>query len=79
MKMIVGVGLLGCGTVGANVAERLQQERDAIERRSGVRYELRAIAIRDPHKARPDLLSRRVFTRDARRSSTIRTSTSLSS
>ena len=66
MKMTVGVGLLGCGTVGANVAERLQRERDAIERRSGVRYELRAIAIRDPHKARPDLLSRRVFTRDAR-------------
>lgn len=64
--MTVGVGLLGCGTVGANVAERLQQERDAIERRSGVRYELRAIAIRDPHKPRPDLLSRRVFTRDAR-------------
>jgi homoserine dehydrogenase len=66
MKMTVGVGLLGCGTVGAKVAERLQHERDAIERRSGVRYELRAIAIRDPHKARPDLLSRRIFTRDAR-------------
>jgi len=66
MKMTVGVGLLGCGTVGANVAERLQRESEAIERRSGVRYELRAIAIRDPLKTRPDALARRFFTRDAR-------------
>jgi homoserine dehydrogenase len=66
MKLTVGVGLLGCGTVGANVAERLQRERETIERRSGVRYELRAIAIRDPRKARPDVLARRIFTRDAR-------------
>jgi homoserine dehydrogenase len=66
MKLTAGVGLLGCGTVGANVAQRLQRERDAIERRSGVRYELRGIAIRDPRKERPDLLDRRLFTRDAR-------------
>jgi homoserine dehydrogenase len=67
MKLTVGVGLLGCGTVGANVADRLQRERDAIERRSGTRYELRAIAIRDPHKERPESIERHLFTRDARR------------
>ncbi len=66
MKVTVGVGLLGCGTVGSSVAERLLSERDAIERRSGVRYELRAVAIRDLNKRRPDSVDRRLFTRDAR-------------
>jgi homoserine dehydrogenase len=66
MKLTVGVGLLGCGTVGANVAERLHRERALIERRSGVRYELRAVAIRDARKSRPESLDRRLFTRDAR-------------
>jgi homoserine dehydrogenase len=65
MKLTVGVGLLGCGTVGANVADRLQREQDEIERRSGVRYELRAIAIRDTVKRRPDSLDGRLFTSDA--------------
>jgi homoserine dehydrogenase len=64
--MTIGIGLLGCGTVGANVAARLQRERDDIERRSGVRYELRAIAIRDPLKERPGSLDWQLFTRSAR-------------
>jgi homoserine dehydrogenase len=66
MKTTVGVGLLGCGTVGSNVAARLQSEREIIERRSGVRYELRAIAIQDSLKSRSSALERRLFTRDAR-------------
>jgi homoserine dehydrogenase len=66
MKTTVGVGLLGCGTVGSNVADRLQRERDTIERRSGVRYELRAIAIQDSLKERSSALEHRLFTRDAR-------------
>jgi homoserine dehydrogenase len=66
MNVTVGVGLLGCGTVGAQVAQRLQRERDAIERRSGVRYELRAVAIENPQKQRPNSVDHRLFTRDAR-------------
>jgi homoserine dehydrogenase len=66
MKLTVGVGLLGCGTVGANVADRLEREREIIERRSGVRYEVRGVAIRDLGKQRPASLDRRIFTRDAR-------------
>ena len=66
MKLTVGVALLGCGTVGASVADRLLRERDRLERCSGVAYELRAVAIRDPNKRRPDSLDRRIFTRDAR-------------
>jgi homoserine dehydrogenase len=65
MKLSVGVGLLGCGTVGGSVAERLQREHAAIEQRSGVRYELRAIAVRDERKARPPSLPRELFTADA--------------
>ena len=53
MDCTVGIGLLGCGTVGASVAQRLLSERDAIERRSGVRYKLQAIAIANPSKPRP--------------------------
>lgn len=64
MQLTVGIGLLGCGTVGAVVAERLQLERDAIERRSGVRYELCAIAVRDARKPRPKRLDARLFTQD---------------
>lgn len=66
MQCTVGVGLLGCGTVGANVAQRLIQERDALERRSGVRYELRAIGIRDQRKKRPHSIDASLFTSDAR-------------
>ena len=66
MELSVGIGLLGCGTVGSSVAERLVHERDAIERRSGVRFHLRGIAIRDEDKLRPDGIDARLFTRDAR-------------
>ena len=66
MKITVGIGVLGCGTVGASVADRLARSRDAIERASGVRYELRAVAVRDLSKRRPDSLERALFTRDAR-------------
>lgn len=65
MQFNVGVGLLGCGTVGAAVADRLQRERDTLERRAGVRYDLRAIAIRDARKERPSSLRPDLFARDA--------------
>jgi homoserine dehydrogenase len=66
MESIVGIGLLGCGTVGSSVADRLCRERDSVERRNGIRYELRGIAIRDPRKPRLPSLDLRLFTTDAR-------------
>jgi homoserine dehydrogenase len=66
MDCTVGIGLLGCGTVGASVAQRLLSERDAIERRSGVRYKLQAIAIANPSKARPASIDPQLFTKNAR-------------
>jgi homoserine dehydrogenase len=66
MDCTVGIALLGCGTVGASVAERLSNERAAIEQRSGVRYQIRGIAIADAHKARPQTIDTRLFTCNAR-------------
>jgi homoserine dehydrogenase len=65
MHVTVGIGLLGCGTVGSAVAERLVGA-DAPRRRDGVAYELRAIAIADPHKSRSHALRHDLFTTDAR-------------
>lgn len=62
----LGIGLLGCGTVGARVADRLVRDAATIEERAGRRCELRAIAIRDLHKRRPSSLDRALFTTDAR-------------
>jgi homoserine dehydrogenase len=66
MDCTVGIGLLGCGTVGASVAQRLLHEREAIERRSGVKFKLQAIAIANPSKARPASIDPQLFTRNAR-------------
>ncbi len=64
MQSTVGIALLGCGTVGGGIAERLLHEREAIRRRSGVDYDLRGIAIRDPQKPRPQRVPAALFTRD---------------
>jgi homoserine dehydrogenase len=65
LELTIGVGVLGCGTVGAAVADRLARERSTIEARSGVRYHLRGVAIRDELKPRPASLASRLFTRNA--------------
>jgi homoserine dehydrogenase len=47
-----GVGLLGLGTVGSQVAERLEQARDLVERRTGIELCLQRVLVRDTDKAR---------------------------
>jgi homoserine dehydrogenase len=47
-----GVGLLGLGTVGSQVAERLEQASEMIQRRTGVELCLQRILVRDTEKAR---------------------------
>lgn len=66
MECIVGIGVLGCGTVGSAVVDRLLHDRDALERRSGIRYELRAIAVADLEKCRPATINASLLTRDPR-------------
>ncbi len=48
----IGVGLLGCGTVGGGVADVLLRQADHLEKRSGIRLELKKVLVRDMTKPR---------------------------
>ncbi len=52
MQLTAGIALLGHGTVGEAVAQRLKRDAATIERRTGVRCELRGIATRRTGDAR---------------------------
>ncbi|MBN9522824.1 homoserine dehydrogenase [bacterium] len=49
----LGIGLVGCGTVGAGVAQILLNHPDRLAARAGRRLELRRIAVRDAARPRP--------------------------
>ena len=51
--MTVRVGVLGAGTVGGALVNRLLADRDAIRLKSGVDLEVRRVAVRDLSKKRP--------------------------
>src|SRR5205807_10315667 len=59
----VRVGLLGLGTVGSQVAERLGREAFATER-AGVAVELARGLVRDPNKPRAYAPPRELLTTD---------------
>jgi homoserine dehydrogenase len=63
--MSVGIGLLGCGTVGSGVAQLLVENATAIARTGGVSYALLAVAIRSLSKPRPPMLDTGLLTADA--------------
>lgn len=65
MRPFVNIALAGCGTVGSAVAERLILQRAEIERRAGVKYELRTIAVADASKRRSLILQTAAFTGNA--------------
>jgi homoserine dehydrogenase len=48
----LGIGLIGLGTVGAQVADRLLGRRDVLRRRAGVELVLRRALVRDPARPR---------------------------
>jgi homoserine dehydrogenase len=48
----IGIALLGLGNVGGGVVKLLAENAAAIEARLGARLEIRAIAVRDPDKAK---------------------------
>ena len=49
---LVRLGLLGCGNVGASLAQMIASNGDAIAERAGVRLEITQIAVRDVAKDR---------------------------
>lgn len=61
---VVRVGMLGCGTVGAEVVRLLHEHADDIERRVGCRVEVTRIAVRDPDRDRGLPIDRSAFTVD---------------
>ena len=65
MAPTIGVGVLGMGTVGGQVAARLLDSRDAIRRRAGVDLEVRRVLVRDGGKPRAVELPPGVLTTDA--------------
>lgn len=64
MKETLGIGMVGCGTVGSGVAELLIAESERLAARSGRPLRLHRIFVRDPEKARPAVLPRALFTTD---------------
>lgn len=62
----LGVGLLGCGTVGAETVRLLRAREEDIARRAGCRVEIRAVAVRDPARERDVPLAPSLFTTDPR-------------
>ncbi len=47
----IGVGMIGCGTVGGAVASLLRENAELYATRAGVRVELRRVLVRDTAKA----------------------------
>jgi len=58
------IGMLGCGTVGSAVARMLDEHKDDIERRAGVRLRITRVAVRDASASRTAPLSPDVLTTD---------------
>ncbi len=52
MDRALNVGLIGAGTVGAEVADRLLNWAPGIRRRAGLELALRRVVVRDPAKVR---------------------------
>src|SRR5688572_275636 len=46
----IGICLLGCGVVGSGVVRILSEQRDLLERRTGLRFDLRHVVVRDVKK-----------------------------
>jgi homoserine dehydrogenase len=46
----VGISLLGCGNVGGGVVKILTQQRDLLLRRTGLRFEIRHVLVRDVNR-----------------------------
>src|SRR5437763_1004116 len=62
---VIKVGLLGCGTVGGALVELIDEQRDAIAERTGMRLCVSRVAVRNTAKQRSVDLGADVLTNDA--------------
>src|SRR5438309_1591684 len=63
-KAALHIGLIGLGTVGSQVADRLLNRRDALRRRAGVELSLDRVLVRDVGRRRAVELPPGVLTAD---------------
>lgn len=49
----IRLGVLGCGTVGGSFCQLIAEQAEEIERRTALRIEVAAVAVRDLSKSRP--------------------------
>jgi homoserine dehydrogenase len=61
----VGVGVLGCGSVGSAVVGILEERSEPIAVQAGARLTLAGVAVRDPARERPPQVRRDLLTSDA--------------
>jgi homoserine dehydrogenase len=66
MSEPLGIGLIGCGTVGSGVAKLLLEKADRLAVRAGRPLALRRVVVRDPAKARVVDIPRDLITTDVR-------------
>jgi len=62
----LGIGLIGCGTVGSGVARLLLEQPERLAARAGRPLTLRRVVVREPAKPRPVDLPRDLLTTDLR-------------
>jgi homoserine dehydrogenase len=61
----IKIGILGLGVVGSGAVALLENNREEIERKIGIPYEITKIAVRDPNKKRLIEVDRALLTTDA--------------
>lgn len=59
---VIGIGLLGLGTVGSGVFKMLKDQTGAVERKTGIRLELRRVCVRSLKKKRRVSVPRALLT-----------------
>jgi homoserine dehydrogenase len=60
----IGIGMIGCGVVGSQVARTLLEQGEELTARTGLSLPLRHVIVRDAHKARPVTLPDRILSTD---------------
>jgi homoserine dehydrogenase len=65
VSRVVTLALAGCGTVGSALLDLLERHGPAIQRRSGVRYDVSRVLVRDVRRPRRTPVNRALLTDDA--------------
>ncbi len=65
MSRVVGISLIGCGTVGEQVVRILLDADGSLAGRTGLKFEIRHVVVRDPAKKRGVTIPSAMITADA--------------